>query len=94
MAPKETGFVSLIPVAEQWSMTAAIGPHHCGHRTGAVLSSDKHWLAVLEHCLALFKSYDSSTAVSAVIGSSGVQVTVLGHGQALPFDSVTASEKD
>ena len=42
-------FVNLIPVAEQCSSTARIGPHHCGHRTGAVLSSDKHWHAVLEH---------------------------------------------
>ena len=36
-------FVNLIPVAEQCSSTARIGPHHCGHRTGAVRSSDKHW---------------------------------------------------
>ena len=87
-------FVNLIPVAEQCSSTARIGPHHCGHRTGAVLSSDKHWHAVLEHCLALLESYDSSTAVSAVTGRSGVWVTVLGHCQALPYDPVTASVKD
>ena len=86
-------FVNLIPVAEQCSSTARIGPHHCGHRTGAVLSSDKHWHAVLEHCLALLESYDSSTAVSAVTGRSGVQVFVLGHCQALLYDPVTASAK-
>ena len=40
-----------------------LGSHHCGHRTGAVPSSDKHWQAALEHCLALLKTYDSSTAV-------------------------------
>ena len=74
--------------------TARIGPHHCGHRTGAVLSSDKHWHAVLEHCLALRESYDSSTAVSAVTGRSGVWVTVPGHCQALPYDPVTASVRD
>ena len=86
-------FVNLIPVAEQCSRTARIGPHHCGHRTGAVLSSDKHWHAVLEHCLALLKSYDSSTAASAVTGQIGVRVTVLGHCLALPYDSGTASMK-
>ena len=59
-----------------------------------MLSSDKHWHAVLEHCLALLESYDSSTAVSAVTGRSGVRVTVLGHCQALPYDPVTASVKD
>ena len=79
-----TAFVNLIPVAEQCSSTACIGPHHCGHRTGAVLSSDKHWHAVLEHCLALLESYDSSTAVSAVTDCSGVQVTISGQCQALP----------
>ena len=89
-----TALVNLIPVAEQCSSTARIGPHHCGHRTGAVLSSDKHWHAVLEHCLALLESYDSSTAVSAVTGRSGVWVTVLGHCQALPYDPATASVKD
>ena len=87
-------FVNLIPVAEQCSSTARIGPHHCGHRTGAVLSSDKHWHAVLEHCSALLASYDSSNAVSAVTVRSGVLVTVLGHCQALPYDPVTASVKD
>ena len=81
-------------MAEQCLSTARIGPHHCGHRTGAVLSSDKHWHAVLEHCLALLESYDSSTAVSAGTGRSGVRVTVLGHCQALPYDSVTASMED
>ena len=69
-------FVNLIPVVEQCSSTARIGPHHCGHRTGAVLSSDKHWHAELEHCLALHESHDSSTAVSAVTSRSGVRVTV------------------
>ena len=29
----EMAFVNLIPVAEQCSSTAPIGPHHCGHRT-------------------------------------------------------------
>ena len=90
----QLGICKLIPVAEQCSSTACIGPHHCGHRTGAVLSSDKHWHAVLEHCLALLKSYDSSTAVSAVTGRSGIRVTVLGHCKALPYDPVTASVKD
>ena len=87
-------FLNLIPVAEQYSSNARIGPHHWGHRTGAVLSSDKHWHAVLKHCLALLESYDSCTAVSAVTGRSGVLVTVLGHCQALPYDPVTASVKD
>ena len=81
-------------MAEQSSSTARIGPYHCGHRTRAVLSSDKHWHAVLEHCLELLESYDSSTAVSAVTGRSGVWVTVLGHCQALPYDLVTASVED
>ena len=49
----ELAFVNLIPVAEQCSSPARIGPRHCGHRTGAVLSSDKNWHAVLEHRLAL-----------------------------------------
>ena len=71
-----------------------IGPLHCGHRTGAVLGSDNHWHAVLEHCLALLESYDSNTAVSAVTGRSGVRVAVLGHCQALPYDPVTVSVKD
>ena len=52
-----------------------------------MLSSDMH-------CSALLESYDSSPAVSAVIGQSGVLVTVLGHWQALPYDPVTASVKD
>ena len=81
-------------MSEQCSSTARIGPHHCGHRTRAVLSSDKHWHTVPEHRLALLESYDSSTAVSAVIGRSGVRVTVLGHCQALPYDPVTASVKE
>ena len=81
-------------MAEQCSSTARIGPHHSGQRTGEVLSSDKHWHAVLELCLALLKSYDSGTAVSAVTGHSGVRVTVLSHCQTLPYDSVTASVKD
>ena len=62
--------------------------HHCGNRTGAVLNSDKHRHAVLEHCLALLKSYDSSTAVSAVTGR------VVGHCQAPLYDPVTVSVKD
>ena len=82
-------FVNLIPVAAQCSSTARIGPHHCGHRIGEVLSSDKHWHAVLVLCLVLLDSFDSSTAVSAVTGRSGLQVTVLGHCQALPYDLVT-----
>ena len=61
-------FVSLIPVARR-------GPHHCGHRTGAVLSSDKHWHTGLEHCSALLESYDSSAAVSAVTGRGGVPIS-------------------
>ena len=73
-------FVNLILVAEQCSSTARIRPHHCGHKTGAVLSSDKHRHAVLKHCLALLESYDSSTAVTA---RSGVLAAVLGHCQAL-----------
>ena len=42
----------------------------------------------------MLKSYDSSTAVSALTGRSGVRVTVLGHRQALPYNLVTASMKD
>ena len=49
-------FVNLIPVAGQCSSAARIGPHHWRHRTGAVLSSDKHWHAVLKHCLALLNT--------------------------------------
>ena len=71
-----------------------IGPLHCGHRTGAVLGSDNHWHVVLEHCLALLESYDSSTAVTAVTGCSGVRVAVMCHCQALPYDPVTVSVKD
>ena len=81
-------------MAELCSSTAHIGLHHCGHTTGAVLSSDKHWHAVLEHCFALLESYDSSPAVSAVSGRNGVLVTVLGHCNAMPYDPVTASVKD
>ena len=87
-------FANSIPVAEQSLSTASIGPHYCGHRTRAVLSSDKHWDAVLEHCLALLEFCDSSTAISAVTGCSGLLVIVLDHCQALPYDSVTAYEKD
>ena len=87
-------FVNFIPVAGQCSSAARIGPHHWRPRTGAVLSSDKHWHAVLKHCLALLESYDSITAFSAVTGRSGVLVTVLGHCQALPYDPVTASVND
>ena len=65
-------FVNLIPVAEQCLSTARIGPHHCGHRTGAVLSSDKHWQAVLEHCLALL----SVLSLAAVVSGSLSWVTV------------------
>ena len=89
-----TAFVILIPVAEQCSSTARIGLYHCGHRTGAVLSSDEHWHTVLKHCLALLKSYDSCIAVSDLNGRSGVLVTVLGHCQALHYDPVTASVQD
>ena len=81
-------------MAEQCSSTARIGPHQCGHISGVVLSSDKRWYAVIEHCLSLLESYDSSTAVSAVTGRSGVQVFVLGHCQALLYDPVTASAKN
>ena len=87
-------FVTLIPVAGQCLRTVRIGPHHCGHMTVAVLSSDKHWHTVLEHWLALLGSYDSSTAVSTVTGSSVVRVTVLGHCLAQPCDPVTSSVKD
>ena len=62
---------------------------------GAELSGDTQ-LALAQfskHCLALLKSYDSSTAVSAVTGRSGVLVTVLGHCQAVPNDRVTAYKK-
>ena len=59
-----------------------------------MLSSDNHWHAVLEHCLALLDSYDSSTAVGDVTGRSGVLVISLGHCQALPYDRVTAYVKD
>ena len=59
-----------------------------------MLSSDKHWHTVLEHCLALIESYDSSTAVSDVNRRNGVRVTVLGHCQAMHYDPVTASVKD
>ena len=48
---------------------------------------------MIEHCIALLESYDSSTAVSAVTGRSGVQVFVLGQNQALLYDPVTASAK-
>ena len=58
-------FVNLIPVAEQCSSTARIGPHPCGHRTGAVLSSDKHWHAVLEHCFGPMPAVVRSSAGSA-----------------------------
>ena len=34
--------VSMIPVAEQCLITSHRASHHCGHRTGAVISSDKH----------------------------------------------------
>ena len=66
-------------MAKQCSSTARIGPHHCGHRTRAVLSSDMHWRAVLEHCLAQFESYDLKTAVKAVTGRSEVPVTACSH---------------
>ena len=81
----EQAFVHLIPAADQCLSTACIGPHHCGHWNGAVMSRDKHWHAVLEHCLALLESYDSSSCV---------RFTVLGHYQALPYDPVTAFMKD
>ena len=81
-------------MSEQCRSTVRIGPHQCGHRTGAVHSTERHWHAVLKHRLALLESYDSSTAVSAVPGHSVVLVTVLGHCQALPYDPVTAFLKD
>ena len=81
-------------MAEQILSTARKRPHHCGHRTGAVLSGDKHWHAELGHCLALLESYDLSTDVSAVTGHSGVRVTVLANCQALLYGPVTASVKD
>ena len=87
-------FVILIPLAGQCSCTAGIGPQYCGHGTGEVDSSDKHWHAALEHCLSLLESYNSSTADSAVTGRGGVRVTVLAHCQALPYDQVTASIED
>ena len=74
--------------------TARVWLHHCGLRSGAVLSSDKHWHAVLDHCSALLDSYDSSTAVSALTGRSSVLVIILGHCQAPPYDRVTAYVKD
>ena len=39
----------------------------------------------------MLESYDSSTAVSALTGRSDVRFNVLGHGQALPYNQVTAS---
>ena len=45
----------MYPLAEQCSSTTRMEPHHCGLKTGAVLSSD-------EHRLALLVSYASSTA--------------------------------
>ena len=59
------------------------------HRTCKL---DSGGVAVLEHCLAQLETCDSSTAVSAVTCRSGVLVTILGHCQALPYD--TASVKD
>ena len=50
-----------------------------------MLSSDKPWYTVLEPCLALLESYDSSTALQAVTGRSGVLVTVLGRYRALTY---------
>ena len=73
-------FVNLILVAQMCSSTT-----RCGHRTGAVLSSDEHWHPVLEHCFALLESYDSSAAASAATGRSGVGATVLAHCQTLPM---------
>ena len=65
-------------MAKQCLSTAFIKPHHCSHRTWAVLSSDKHWHVELEHCSALLDSYDSSTALSlaAVVSWSQSWVTV------------------
>ena len=57
-------FVNQILVAELCLNTARIGPYHCGHRTRAVLSSDKHWYAVLEHCLALLSVLSLAAVVS------------------------------
>ena len=88
------GICKLDSGVRAYRSTVRIGPHQCGHRTGAVHSSEKHRHAVLKHRLALLESYDSSTAASAVNGHSVVLVTVLGHCQALPYDPVTAFLKD
>ena len=89
----ELAFVNLIPVAEQSSSPARIGPCHCGHRTGAVLCSDKKWHAVLEHRLALIVLWLKHCSQCCPC-RSGVRVTVLGHCQALAYDPVTVSVKD
>ena len=72
-------FVNLIPVAEQCLGTARIGLHHCGHRTGVVLTG--HLQQFLSHrtravlssvwalcasacnCCALLQSYDCTAPV-------------------------------
>ena len=72
-----SAFVNLIPAAVQWSSTARTGPHHCGHRTGAVLSSDKHWHAVLEHCSSpMTQALLSVLSLAAVVSWSLSWVTV------------------
>ena len=83
---ENVALVNLILVAEQCLNSAHIVLHYCSHGTGAVLSSDKLWLAVFQHCLSLFQSYDSSRSdVSAVHCRRGVLVSVLCLCQALPL---------
>ena len=76
-------------MAGQWLSTVCIGQHRWGHRTIAVLSSDKHWPTALEHCLALLESLWLKHIV--VTGRSGVLNSVLDHCQALFYDPFTAS---
>ena len=79
-------FVNLIAVAEQCSSTTRIGQHHCGHRTGAVLSSDKHRQAVLGASTAcqcmpvLVTAMHSSGPMAAVMRSyAGSAQALLPH---------------
>ena len=94
-------FVKLILVAEQYSSTARTGPHHCGHKTW-------HWHAVLglacsawallstarvlwlKHC---FQCCHWPQWCPGHCPGSLSWVTVLGHCQALPYESATASVK-
>ena len=74
----ESGNSIDIPVAEQCSSTARIG-----HRTRAVLSSDKHWHGVPEQSTALHCSSPMTQALLSVLSPTAAVswsvVTVLGH---------------